>query len=242
MRESIVLFCHSIDWVATTSIILCGITFWYAYLTRKLLKNQIQPIIVIYVDQSPRQETILRIIVENIGNGTAYNISFTSSKPIPDRAYGINYDGAKMPDMMNSGPLINGIHCLVPNRKVVIEWGQYGTILKGLDNDMLEIFCFYHDGSGQKMPKASFVLNIKDFERTMVETDPDLQKVNEFKKINQNFKELTRRVSTNCLLTEEIKILNSNLEKLIGAKYEQKNECILCLIYKKIFCKNQHIK
>ena len=68
---------------AAATIVLVGITGWYVYLTRQMLKVANTPVVRMFLHT---REYAIFLCVENIGTGFARNIKFTgdlSFKPIP---------------------------------------------------------------------------------------------------------------------------------------------------------------
>jgi hypothetical protein len=56
----------------------------------------------------------------------AYDVRFQFSDPLPNRAWGMDVEGAETAQPMRSGPLIDGIPTLAPGETRVIDWGQRG--------------------------------------------------------------------------------------------------------------------
>jgi len=84
-----------------------------------------QPQLVAYYLPSERQQSIIELIIENVGTGNATDIKF--SKPIPIGWYGIE-------DASGSGTYIptSGIPLLAPGQRLVFHGGQFGGLAKEL--------------------------------------------------------------------------------------------------------------
>lgn len=109
------------------------------YLTLKLHRD---PEVVIYAIHDEKRPSFINLIVENTGSSHAQDVTFSSNRPIPARAFG--FEDAETPENMCEGPLIQGIPSFARNEKRIITWGQYGGLKKGLENDVLEITATYY--------------------------------------------------------------------------------------------------
>lgn len=125
--------------IATTSTLI-------SYL---LFRDAKDPHVVVYADPDLKRPSIINLIIENTGRSAAWNVSFQSTKPIPQRAFGI--EKAPKPAQMNQGPIANGIPCFGPGSKRVITWGQFEGIRQGIDGDYLDITASY-----QSQPSLAF--------------------------------------------------------------------------------------
>jgi len=103
-----------------------------------LFRSQIDPDVIVYVTPDEQRASLILLIVENIGKSMAYDVEFHPSRPLPERAWGLE-PNAPMPAAMQEGPLITGIPALGPGAKRVITWGQYGGLFKALGNDTVQV-------------------------------------------------------------------------------------------------------
>lgn len=150
------------------SMILVIITVIATYINYRLYRLQTDPDVIVYSTPDPNRSTIINLVIENIGKGVAKNIQFTSDRPIPSRAFGMDVN-ADAPKTMDSGPLITGIPEMGPSSKRVITWGQYHGLLKGIADNVLNITADYSARKTfLKVPKfkSTFSLDIKSFEGT----------------------------------------------------------------------------
>jgi hypothetical protein len=106
-----------------------------------VLRQYLDPLVVVYAVADPTRPSIISLIIENIGNGIADDITFESNRTIPTRAYG--FENAPMPPTMKDGPLIHGIPSLVRLERREMTWGQFGGLHAGLGGDVLEISATY---------------------------------------------------------------------------------------------------
>ena len=87
-----------------------------------------QPQVVVYYQPSERQQSIIELVIENIGTGNAFDIKF--SKPIPIRWFGIKSpsgDGSYIPE--------SGIPSLAPRQRLVFLGGQFAGLSKELQKN-----------------------------------------------------------------------------------------------------------
>ncbi len=133
-----------------------------------LLRAQRDPEIVVYASHDTKRPSIINLIIENIGNGIARDISFKADRSIPAEAFGI--ENAKVPEQMKKGPLIYGIPFLHPGERRLITWGQYDGLCKGLDDKAIDISTTYFSNPSLKIVRQKHTtisrIDIKSFEGT----------------------------------------------------------------------------
>lgn len=94
--------------------------------------------VVVYAQIDKRRQTIINIVIHNIGKGVARDIKFISPQGIPKAAFGIT--GLKDPiTYYESGAFANGIPILFPDEKLIYTWGQYGGIKEALKGHPLQL-------------------------------------------------------------------------------------------------------
>lgn len=148
--------------LAATLIALAAVGVSYA-----VYRSQADPDVIVYVEVDELRRTILNLVIENVGNASAYNCSFESSSAIPKDAFGL--DAAKAPPagVMTDGPLIAGVPFLPPGGKRRITWGQPGGLIKAVGNSTIEVtvgFESEHYGRpGRIKHEATYPLEIKSF-------------------------------------------------------------------------------
>lgn len=113
---------YLINYLAPASAALAALV---AYLA--VYRNS-QPQVVVYYQPSERQQSIIELVIENIGTGNAFDIKF--SKPIPIRWFGIKSpsgDGSYIPE--------SGIPSLAPRQRLVFLGGQFAGLSKELQKN-----------------------------------------------------------------------------------------------------------
>lgn len=155
-------------------------------------RSQIDPEIIVYVEDDEKRPTIMNLIIKNVGKGVARNISFYFSEDPPSGAWGLSEKEAKIAPKMEKGPLISGIPFLPPGGKRVLTWGQYGGLMKNLEGKAIMVTANYysdHFGFPKTIKhKTQCPLEVYSFEAT------DASDRNYDKKIAENIEKLTKVV------------------------------------------------
>ncbi|WP_026438509.1 hypothetical protein [Acinetobacter towneri] len=94
--------------------------------------------VVVYAQIDKRRQTIINLIIHNIGKGIAKDIKFICPTGIPEKAYGISGLNESL-KLYDSGAFVNGLPILFPDEKLVYSWGQYGGLKEALNGKPLEI-------------------------------------------------------------------------------------------------------
>jgi len=123
------------DWI---SIFMAFIASLSAAMTYIVYRSATDPEVIIYADVDRKRPSIVNLIIKNIGNGSASDISFHPSKTLPCKAFSIEVPD-EMPAKMNDGPIAVGVPYLAPNQELVITWGQYGGLKKYLGNSPITV-------------------------------------------------------------------------------------------------------
>lgn len=87
------------------------------------LSNNSQPQVLIYYQPSINRQSMIDLIIENVGNGTAFGVKF--SAPIP-----INWIGIDKPDLSQPGGWLSagGIPALAPKQRYTFTGGQFSGL------------------------------------------------------------------------------------------------------------------
>lgn len=136
---------------------LAGIGALIAALVSYLaLYRNSKPQLLIYYRPNPNAGTIIDLVVENIGQGSAINIKFSTDIPI--RCYGrnnLNWDGSHI--------LKSGFLMLAPGQKYIFDGGQFGGIQQKLGDGLaVRVFYEYKNPIGcLSEDSESFVLSVE---------------------------------------------------------------------------------
>jgi hypothetical protein len=133
-----------------------------------VLRLQRDPEVTVYAIADAQRPSIVNLIIENTGKGTAHDLSFKFDHNMPERAFGI--EEATQPPTMTSGPLINGIPSFSPGEKRIITWGQYAGLKKGLGDEAINITSTYYSRPPLRFfhqkHKATSSIDMRSFEGT----------------------------------------------------------------------------
>lgn len=153
-----------------------------------VFRKNSSPEVIVYPDLDEQTKVIVNLVIKNIGNEVAKNVTFTPERELPSRAFGM--ENPEMPKPMDEGPIITGIPYLAPGATRVLCWGQFGGLHKYLGDDSITITINYERPNGflfsKKLSNASTV-DIKSFE-TIAASDNSWGKyaVGELKNINNH--------------------------------------------------------
>lgn len=142
---------------AVATLILVGITGWYVYLTRQMLKVANTPVIRMFLHARGNNITLC---VENIGTGFARDIKFTgdlSFKPFKP----IGESEATLEELE---PFKSGIEYLGPGHKVERFLFRRGDLTR-VPNHTFDIIVTYND-LGIAKEKKTFSFEIGNWENT----------------------------------------------------------------------------
>lgn len=179
------------------SILMALIAVATAVVTYAVFRSATDPTVIVYAQPDLQRQSLVNLIIENIGRGAAHKISFKPSRPLPANAFSIPIP-ENMPDAMQSGPIVYGIPFLAPGQRLSISWGQYGGLYKYLGDEPIRVDAIcYRTPTGffSKKIKASSTLDIRMF-KTSESTEhgygPNL--VKELKAINSTLKSINKQL------------------------------------------------
>jgi hypothetical protein len=164
----------------------------YTWLTFRLVRGQAEPKVVVYVCADPDRQTILMIRIANIGRDVATNIAFRSSRPLPQRAYGLTLDDPSPAQPMRDGPLIDGIPVLGPGDSRDITWGQFGGLMKAVGSEPIELtFVYKH---GRRTLRGRSRLEVASYVGTDDSENPASKAADNLEKIAKGVKKIAEEV------------------------------------------------
>lgn len=185
------------NWI---SVFMALIATASTIITYAVYRSSTDPEVIVYVDTDKKRPSFIILIIENIGKGPAENITFETSRPLPEKAFSIE-DPSNMPETMKSGPIVEGVPFLAPGQKMIITWGQYGGLKKAINGDNIVVTAKYKranskrwfnkaSSSSQLFVEAFSTTDISDsnwdkkISETLVKTNKQLQNIdNTIKKI-----------------------------------------------------------
>ncbi|MBE5160330.1 hypothetical protein [Vibrio parahaemolyticus] len=183
------------DWISTFMALIATAS---AIITYVVYRTSTDPEVIVYVDTDKKRPSFVNLIIKNIGNGSAENIVFETSRPLPSKAFGIE-EPKNMPSLMKSGPIVDGIPYMAPNQSMVITWGQYGGLKKYIGKKSIVVTAKYKRANS----KLSFSKNTSSsqlFIEAFGETDIsdfnwDKQLVEELKNTNKQLHKIEGKLS-----------------------------------------------
>jgi hypothetical protein len=110
------------------------------------MREQSAPKIIVFLRHNPEKQSLIYIVVKNVGNDLAQSLQFTPSRPIPANAFGFD-EKRKTKEVMTTGPLVTGVPSLGPGEERVVLWGQYGGIVAALSDGPVLLQYSYRQGS-----------------------------------------------------------------------------------------------
>ena len=194
-----------IDWlnandgaiVGITTVVLVGITGYYAYLTRRLLKANDTPEIAISLRPHEGYIHCVMLCIENIGTGTARDIQFRtdlSFKP----------DGEK--SLKELGFLKNGIDYLGPGQKIEHFLVSVADRFDELKKMPLQISVTYTDSVKLKRKyERTFYLDFGEAEGySRIGTPPLFEIAEAIKKLQKDLNRIATGARKPIVLTEPL--------------------------------------
>ena len=165
---------ENITWIQLgafwVNVVLAVIIVTATLINYLFFRSQTDPEVIIYATPDTDRNTIILLVIENIGKNIALDVQFSADRKIPEHAFG--FENAPIPEEMKRGPIITGVPALGPSAKRIITWGQYGGLLRGLGSDFITFKVKYksqkHILPGYKNYVRECRVDIKSFEGTDV--------------------------------------------------------------------------
>lgn len=190
------------EYISIAMLFVGGVAIWVSY---TVYSANISPEVIIYVDDNPDAKSIINLVIKNIGRGVAKNIKFKPNKALPKNAFG--FEEAKMPLVMDEGPIITGISNLAPDSSRVIMFGRYHGLEKWFEGKSIDIEITYERSS--KLPfkskyiKSISTLDVYSFATTDASDNSHAKKlVDEIKKLKDELSSI-KRILQNITNKEE---------------------------------------
>lgn len=150
------------------SLIAIAVALVSTVISYVLMRLKRYPEVVVSAAADRERPLVINLVLENTGKDTAHNVEFNCNKQIPARAFG--FEDAPKPGYMADGPLVNGLRSFKPGETIIITWGQYGGLKKGLGDDFLDITSKYDSnlplGLGRRKYEKMSRVDLRSFEET----------------------------------------------------------------------------
>lgn len=184
-QETIPVWTAIASVAAGVSALLAAI---YTSLTFRLVRLQADPKVIVYVKHDLERMSILMIVIENIGRDIAYDVTFNASKSIPIKAYGLTVEDARPAEIMNDGPLIEGIPALGPGDSREITWGQFGGLTQALGDSPIVLDYTYR--SGNRLIQGKSKLEVRSYLGTDASEKPSVKVARSIKELSESSKSI----------------------------------------------------
>ncbi len=181
--------------IGITTVVLVGITGYYAYLTWRLLKANNTPEITVSLRPHEISVNLVMLCIENIGTGSAHNVQFTTD-PAVIPCLDIPFE--------KIGFLKSGIAYFEPGRKIEQFLVSVIGKFEELKETQLKITVTYKDSTNYKRERT-FVL---DFEESVgfsqIGSPPLYEIAKTIKKIQEDLHHITTGSRKPIILTEPL--------------------------------------
>lgn len=180
---------------------------WIAYLA--VLRGA-QPQILIYYQPNPDTPSLIDLVLENVGGGNAFNITF--SKPLPINCFGIEKSGGEGLAVPKTG-----LPMIAPKQRYVFNGGQYAGLDDALGGSLMVKASYkYQNPIGfSRKASSSFVLGIRHLAGIPTKTSPSQAIVEALKGPN------TTTIQEIC---NELRKINKHLGLISNSLDEKINE------------------
>jgi len=131
------------------------------------LAKQSKPHILIHYRPNPNIQSIIDLVIENVGTGMARDVTF--SKPLPARCFGI-----ESPDGPGSEVLGNGLPAIAVGQQYIFDGGQFGGLSDKLGKHLeVEVLYNYRNPLGIiRRRTETCILSVSHLENMTTRTSP----------------------------------------------------------------------
>jgi hypothetical protein len=190
------LFVQIIAYIVSPLATLLAV--WVAYLA--LLKSS-QPQLLVYYAPNQDIQTLIDLVIENIGGATATDITF--SRPIP-----VTWFGIEKPDRDGSFIATDGFPAISAGQRYVYDGGQYAGLASKIGKALsVEVSYKYRNPFGfTRKRHEGFVLSMAHMEHMPTRTSAQQAIVDALKSSNK---------TTIHEIRDELRALNKSLQLLV---------------------------
>lgn len=153
-----------------------------------LLRKHTDPHVIAYVHHDSNRPSLVTIVIENIGESVAYEVSFDLERSIPDQVRRSSPAGEQQDFApMTTGPLLEGIPALAPGEKRVINWGQLAGLHDALKGRPVGVTASFESRGRHPLDPSGHtvrsVLEVESFRRTDASRSQELEQTEQLKKL-----------------------------------------------------------
>lgn len=185
-----------------TSVAAVLVALFGTFVNLWLYRTQTDPEVIVFATGDEVEESLIWLVVQNIGKGLATDIRFRWRGARPSTAFGLTSQDAQPPNEF-IGPLIKGIASLGPGSRRVFVWGQYGGIAAALreHGGTLQVECQYFGGRPhlrniRRPHRREFVIDIGSFDETIARDSAERKISRSLERIEKKFDAVIRALQT----------------------------------------------
>lgn len=176
--------------VALTTLYMAYAMKSMARVTQKTLDEQSKPYVIVYAQQRRDAPSLLQVVIENIGSSTAYDIEFSIKGNFSIGIFNLQtYDENKK---YIPSAFMNGIKQIVPNQKIIFNWGRFNCLTTILGEEQIKITTSFKNILKIQEPDTIADLDVKSFAAACAHAPTDVEQLEEIKKIPVNISNLTK--------------------------------------------------
>ena len=157
----------------------------YTALTYRLVRLQADPHVIVYTAPDIDRPSIIMLVIENVGRDVAHDIRFTPERPLPSRAFGIDFATAHVAEPMTAGPFVEGIPALGPRSQRFVTWGQYGGLHKSIGDCPIRLRFTYR--AGKRSFSGETQLEVRSYLETDASRKPAVRVADHLEKVVSKF-------------------------------------------------------
>lgn len=201
--------------VTSSTVLYVVLTHSLVQETKRMREVAVDPDIAAYLEPNRGAINLIDLIIKNIGNGPAYNVSFSIKQNEPIR---------KEIKFFETSFINNGIKYLAPNQEFRIYFGSALELFADPGVGTINLAIKYFNNS-RSVKNEAFELNINDFKGMMsISNSPLFEIADALNKIANDLHNTIGpefRIKVNTKTENEIE--HSNQEFLKNAKQELEN-------------------
>lgn len=89
--------------IVLATVALVVVSLFAAQISFFMMRKTYDPHVIVYAASDPDRPSIITLVVENVGEGVAYDVRFSLSRDLPARAFGLAPETAKPAKRMTEG-------------------------------------------------------------------------------------------------------------------------------------------
>lgn len=186
---------QTVFYVVSPLVTLLAVSIAYLALVK-----QSRPHILVQYRPNPGIQSLIDLVIENIGGGMARNITF--SQPLPSQCFGIERANGKGSDVLG-----NGLPAIAAGQRYIFDGGQFGGLAARIGEKLeLEISYKYRNPLGfERKRKETCVLSVAHLRSMPTRTSAEQAVVDALMGPN---------VTTLQKIEKELKVIGSALNKI----------------------------